>query len=82
MITQLNPPLPITTPKGKGLCHFLIDYGPEHHVIWGGFIDATGEPWWYENDEVRGQINITMKRKYISPFYEPADVAFKKKKKH
>jgi hypothetical protein len=29
MITQLNPPLPMVTPKGEGWAHFLIDYGPD-----------------------------------------------------
>lgn len=78
MITQVNPPIPIITPKGKGICHFVIDYGPESHIIWHAFIDSTGEPWWFENDEIKAQKNITLKRKNISPFYDPHDVAFKK----
>lgn len=28
-VIQLNPPLPMVTPKGEGWAHFLIDYGPE-----------------------------------------------------
>ena len=34
MITQLNPPLPLRTSKGDGLAHFVIDYGPESHLMW------------------------------------------------
>ena len=34
MITQLNPPLPMQTPKGDGLAHFVIDYGPESDLLW------------------------------------------------
>ena len=26
-LLQLNPPLPLVTPKGKGLAYVLIDYG-------------------------------------------------------
>lgn len=77
MILQLNPPLPQITPKGKGLCHFIINDGPESHVTWGILLDKSGEWWWYKNPLVRGQRNITEGREYISPFYEPSDVAFK-----
>ena len=59
---QLNPPLPLDTPKGSGLCHFLLDYGPEHHLMWVVIDDNTGEIWTWENHQVRGQQNITMGR--------------------
>ena len=62
MILQLNPPIPLSTPKGKGLAHFLIDYGMESNLIWTVFIDATGEIWSFQNSEVRAQKNITMGR--------------------
>jgi len=32
MITQLNPALPIKTPKGPALAHFLIDNGIENDI--------------------------------------------------
>lgn len=32
MILQLNPTIPLTTPLGRALCHFLIDNGDEHHL--------------------------------------------------
>src|SRR5690242_4070522 len=62
MILQLNPALPVECPKGKGLAHFIIDEGVEHNVIWGIFVDETGEIWWYQNQHVRAQKNITMGR--------------------
>lgn len=63
MITQLNPPIPLDTPKGKALAHFVIDYGPEHNLMWVTFVDATGECWTWPNPKVRAQKNITMGRK-------------------
>jgi len=63
MISQLNPPLPVTTPKGSGLAHLVIDYGPEHNLFWVVFIDATGECWTYPNPEIRAQKNITLGRR-------------------
>ena len=42
MLVQLNPPLHMETPKGKGWAHFCIDYGPEAHLMWVVFMDADG----------------------------------------
>jgi hypothetical protein len=64
MITQLNPPIPLSTPKGDGLAWFLIDYGAEHNLMWVVAIDETGEIWTFENPKVRAQKNITMGRIY------------------
>ena len=33
MILQLNPTMPLTTPLGRALAHFLIDNGDEHHLL-------------------------------------------------
>lgn len=62
MILQLDPPLPITTPKGDGLAHLVIDYGPEHHLMWVVFLDDNGECWTYPNPQVRACKNVTMER--------------------
>ncbi|MET4676052.1 hypothetical protein [Luteibacter sp. ME-Dv--P-043b] len=59
---QLNPPLPMNTPKGEGFAHFLIDYGPESDLYWTVFITATGEIWTFANREVRASKNITIGR--------------------
>ena len=61
-ILQLNPPLPLMTPKGKAWCHAVIDYGQEHDLQWVCFIDATGECWTYANPEITIQNNITLGR--------------------
>lgn len=77
MILQLNPPIPVTTPKGKALAHLLIDEGTEFHLKWVCFLDNNGECWTFQNPEVRAQKNITQGRDYISPFYNPEDVAIR-----
>lgn len=59
---QLNPPLPMLTPKGEGFAHILIDYGPESDLYWTVFITATGEVWTFPNREVRASKNITLGR--------------------
>jgi hypothetical protein len=59
---QLNPPLPMNTPKGEGFAHFLIDYGPESDLYWTVFITETGEIWTFANREVRASKNITLGR--------------------
>lgn len=62
-MNQLNPPIPLDTPKGPGLAHFLIDYGVEFSLMWVVFIDATGESWTFPNEQVRAVKNITMGRR-------------------
>jgi hypothetical protein len=62
MILQLNPPIPLSTPKGNGLAWAVIDYGPEHHLMWTVAIDSTGEVWTFPNPQVRAQQNITLDR--------------------
>ena len=61
MILQLNPPLPLETPKGLGLCHLVIDHGPEHHLVWVVF-QEDGQVWSWENPQVRADKNITWGR--------------------
>lgn len=61
--TQLNPPMPIhVLEKGQGLAFGLIDYGPEHNLIWVTAIDETGEIWCAPNPKVRMQANWTLGR--------------------
>lgn len=62
MITRINPPLPLDTPKGKGHAHFIIDYSTEHDLIWVVFIDETGECWCYRNPHIRLRPNMTFGR--------------------
>lgn len=60
MLKQLNPPLPLLTPKGKAWAHLVIDYGPEADLIWVCFQDNTGECWSWPNKEIRLQENTTL----------------------
>lgn len=62
MIVQLNPPIPLDTPKGSGIAHFLIDYGIEHDNYWVVFLDESGECWTYSNKEIRASKNVTYGR--------------------
>lgn len=64
MMLQLNPAIPIHTPKGEGLCHIIIDMGPEHDILWVTFIRETGECWTFPNRKIRALKNITMGREY------------------
>lgn len=61
MIVQLNPPIPVMTPKGKALAQLVIDYGPEHDLLWVCFQD-DGECWTWDNTKIRAQTNVTMNR--------------------
>ena len=67
MLLQLNPPIPLLTPKGAGLAHFLVDYGPEFDLHWTVFLDDSGECWTFGNREIRAQKNITLGRSFVLP---------------
>jgi hypothetical protein len=59
---QLNPPIPVDTPRGKGYAHVLIDYSQEHDLLWVVFLDESRECWTFSNREIRAQENVTMGR--------------------
>ena len=59
MILQLEPTVPLDTPKGRADAHFLIDYGSQQHLLWVCFIRETGECWTYQNPLVRLEANPT-----------------------
>lgn len=44
------------------MAHALIDYGPEHNILWVSFQDDTGECWTWQNKDIRSQGNITYGR--------------------
>ena len=62
MLLQLDPPIPLETPKGKGYAHVLIDYGQEFNLLWVVFIDDTQECWTFANPDIKIQSNITLGR--------------------
>lgn len=61
-LLQLNPPIPVITPKGRAWAHVLIDYSQEHHLIFVCFQEDTGECWSWQNRDIRIQPNPTMGR--------------------
>ena len=75
-IVPINPPLWVTTPLGEGEATFLIDRGPDHHLQWVVWINATGECWTLRNPEVRRVTNLTMGRDNITPFGEQSRSRF------
>ena len=66
MMLQLNPPIPVWTPKGRALAQILIDYGAEHHLLWVCFQD-DGECWTWENPQIRAETNLTFQRTTTVP---------------
>lgn len=62
MILQLEPTIPLITPKGKALAHLVIDYGIEHDIMWVCFLTETGECWIFSNREIKADKNITIGR--------------------
>ena len=60
MLLQLNPPIWLDTPKGRGLAHLVIDYGPDHDLLWTVFLKETGESWTFPNREIRYDRNATL----------------------
>lgn len=62
MILQLNPPISVETPKGPGIAHALIDYGPEADLVWVVFLTDSGQCWSYRNQDIRASRNITIGR--------------------
>ena len=67
VILQLNPPIPVETPKGKGQATLLIDYSIEHHLYWVVFLDESRECWTFSNPEIRSQPNYTAGRRDFPP---------------
>ncbi len=61
--TQLQIPMPMTVEdRGNGQALAVIDYGPEHHLIWVVAMDDSGEIWCAPNPKVRMRSNWTMGR--------------------
>lgn len=61
MIIQLNPCVPLNTPKGPAMAHFLIDYGQEHDLFWVCFLDMNGECWTFNNKSIRLPFNYSLR---------------------
>ena len=72
MVVQLHTPIPLDTPRGKGMAHMVIDYGIEYDLIYVTFIDETGECWLFRNPEIRLQKNLTFGRLSNTQIKNPA----------
>ena len=66
MITRIEPPIPVTTPKGKAMAIAWLDYGMENDLVWMCVQDDTGEFWQYENADVRARTHLTIGRTKIT----------------
>lgn len=73
MILQLREPIWLTTPRGIGLAHFVIDRGIEADLEWVTFIQETGECWTFQNSQIRACQNETIGRSLASP--TPLEIA-------
>lgn len=65
---QLNPQIPVITPKGNGWAFFCIDRSQEHDLEWVVFLDNGGYCWTFCNSDIRIQKNLTYKRSNIADF--------------
>ena len=63
MFVQLTTPLPVhVVDRGAGLAIAVIDYGPEHNLIWVTAMNENGEIWCVPNPRIRMACNWTMGR--------------------
>jgi len=67
-VIQLNPTIPVVTPKGNGWAFFLIDRSQEHDLEWVVFLDNGGYCWTFKNSDIRIQKNYTLHRDKIQDF--------------
>ncbi len=64
-LLQLDPPIPMRTPKGEGIATLVIDYGPDYDLLWTVIVtkgEHAGEIWTYPNHQVRGVENVSLGR--------------------
>lgn len=62
VITPLQIPIPVNTPKGEGYCFAWLDYSQEHDTLWKCCINETGEWWDFPQSQVRGVKNFSLNR--------------------
>jgi hypothetical protein len=59
---RIDSPLPLETPKGKGLAYFVIDYGIDHDLLWVVFLNETRECWTFKNSQIKIVENFSIGR--------------------
>lgn len=72
VITQLDPPIRVTTPLGAAIAYFL--WSEDRAIYFGVFQDETGENWWFENYYVRIDTSITDPPHKVTPIFVPPDM--------
>lgn len=63
MILQLEPHLPLETPRGPGRAFLVLDYGAEEDLIYAVILDESREIWCFRNRKVKALPNETFDRK-------------------
>jgi hypothetical protein len=63
------PPFDVLTPLGPAVCIGIL--AETDNVEWVTFIKATGEPWFWQNPDIRRDLDITQGRQSLSPFGPP-----------
>lgn len=59
---QLNPTIPVDTPKGRGYAIWREDLSQEHDTLWTVIIDETGQFWDMPQSQIRARANYSMGR--------------------
>ena len=67
MILQLDPMIPMMTPKGKGFAFLVLDYSQEHHLLFTVAL-TSGEIWTFPSTDLRFQNNFSLERNAVLPF--------------
>lgn len=62
MILQLDPFIPVITPKGPGEAVGWIDYTKDDNLLWIVFLAENGESWIFQNKEIRAHPNPSLGR--------------------
>lgn len=75
-ITQLPSTFHVITPLGEAICYFAHE-GDGDEIYWGVFQTATGECWWWKNNEIRLRSSISEGRSSTSPITITPEIAKK-----
>jgi hypothetical protein len=61
MLTQLNPSIPVETPRGRGEAVIVIDYSKEDDLMWVVFLDKSRQCWMFNNKDIMACENYTIR---------------------
>ncbi len=61
IVTELQQPVYVITPKGEGYVWLVTEYGVEMEKIFTIILNS-GEIWEYRNNQIRVSNNVTMGR--------------------